>query len=104
MNSLFVSAELPIYSIVGEIIKLPVVLKPQAKVNQVLGVINGRLKIAISAPPVNGKANKALIIFISELLSVKKQNIVIASGLTNHLKMLHLPLQALNKLDTIIDA
>ena len=58
MNSLFVAAELPIYSISGEIIKLPVVLKLQANNNQILGVINGRLKIAINETPVNGMANK----------------------------------------------
>lgn len=102
MNNLYVSAELPVYSIVGEIIKLPVILKPQAKINQVLGVINGRLKIAIAAPPTDGKANKALIAFMSEILSVKKQHIIIASGLTNRLKMLHLPFQALAKLDAFI--
>ena len=103
MNSLFTHAELPIYFIGGEIIKLPVVLKPQAKSNQILGIINGRLKIAIAAPPVDGKANIALIAFMSEILSVKKRDVVIASGLTNHLKMLHLPFQALAKLDAIIN-
>lgn len=103
MNSLFTNTELPIYSIDGEIIKLPVMLKPQAKSNQVLGIINGRLKIAIAAPPIDGKANSVLIAFMSEMLSVKKRDIVIASGLTNHLKMLHLPLQALAKLDAIIN-
>ncbi len=103
MNNLFTNAELPIYSLDGEIIKLPVVLKPQAKSNQILGVMNGRLKIAIAAPPVDGKANIALIAFIAKLLSVKKHDIIIASGLTNHLKMLHLPLQTLAKLDTIIN-
>ncbi|MBY0380209.1 MAG: DUF167 domain-containing protein [Burkholderiales bacterium] len=103
MSSLFTHTELPIYSIVGEIIKLPVVLKPQAKSNQVLGIINGRLKIAIAAPPIDGKANVVLIAFMSEMLSVKKRDIVITSGLTNHLKMLHLPLQALAKLDAIIN-
>ncbi len=103
MSSLFTHTELPIYSIVGEIIKLPVVLKPQAKSNQILGIINGRLKIAIVVPPIDGKANSVLIAFMSKMLSVKKRDIVIASGLTNHLKMLHLPLQALAKLDAIIN-
>lgn len=103
MSNLFTHTELPIYSIVGKIIKLPVVLKPQAKRNQIVGIINGRLKIAIVAPPVEGKANIALIVFMSEILSVKKRDIVIASGHTHHLKMLHLPLQTLAKLDAIIN-
>ncbi len=94
-------AELPIYSISGEVIKLPVVLKPQAKNNQVLGIINGRLKIAVAAPQVDGKANKALINFMSELLSIRKQEVIIATGLTNRLKILHLPAYAQAKLDAI---
>jgi uncharacterized protein (TIGR00251 family) len=103
MRGLFTDKELPIYSIVGEIIKLPVVLKPQARHNKILEVINGRLKIAITAPPVDGKANIALVNFISEIFAVKKKDIIIASGHTSHMKMLHLPLQALAKLDTILD-
>ncbi len=104
MNSLFTHEELPIYSIVGDIIKLSVVLKPQAKNNQTLGIINSRLKIAITAPPVDGKANIALIAFMSEVLSIKKRDVIIASGLTNYLKILHLPLQALVKLQAIINS
>ncbi len=92
----------PIYSISGDAIRLPVVIKPQAKSNQVLGVINGRLKIAIVATPVDGKANVALITFMSKLLSVKKHDILIASGATNHFKMLYLPIHVLAKLDEII--
>lgn len=103
ISTLFPNTKLPIYLIIGEIIKLPVVLKPQAKSNQVLGIINGRLKIAITAPPVEGKANKALIAFMSEILSIKKREIIIASGMISHLKMLHLPIQALAKLDAIIN-
>ena len=102
MSTLFAHTELPIYSIVGETVKLPVVLKPKAKNNQILGIINGRLKIAIAAPPVDGKANTELIAFISKILSIKKRDIVIASGFSNHLKMLHLPLQILAKLEAII--
>ena len=102
MNNLFVAAELPIYSISGEVIKLPVVLKPQAKNNKILGVLNGRLKIAINATPVNGMANKELIAFMAKLLVLKKCEITIMTGLTNPLKLLSLPLDVQFKLDEII--
>ncbi len=94
--------ELSIYSIYGDTIKLPVDIKPKARNNQVLGIINSRLKIAIAATAVDNQANKALIAFISKLLSIKKQEIVIARGLTNHLKVLLLPSHALAKLNAII--
>ena len=102
MDQLFTNEELPIYSVNGEIIKLPVVLKPQARKNEILGVVNGRFKIAITATPVDGKANIALIAFLSEILSLKKKDIIIASGHTNPLKMIHLPIEALARLNDMI--
>ena len=102
-NGIKLSNQAPIiYSIVGDIIKLPVILKPQAKRNQVLGLFNQRLKIAITAPPVDNKANQQLISFIAELLTIKKQQVTIAQGLTTPLKILHLPLMALERLNEIL--
>ena len=40
----------------------------------------GELKIALTAPPTEGKANKQLITFLSKLLNVKKANIQITKG------------------------
>ncbi len=103
MSSLFTNEETPIYSLVGATIKLPLVIKPQAKQSKLLGISNGRLKLAISATPVDGKANKELIAFLAKLLAIKKQNIVILNGLTNPLKLVELPLAAQAKLDEIIN-
>ncbi len=83
-------------------LKLPVAIKPQAKANKVLGIHNGRLKIAIAATPVDGKANKELICYIAQLLKIRKQEIEIVSGLTSHLKLLHLPSSVQSKIDHII--
>lgn len=95
-------SKLPIYSIVGEILKLPVVIKPQARKNQILGLHGDRLKIAIAATPVDGKANKELISFLAQLLEVRQAEIEIASGLTNHIKLICIPSALKSKIESII--
>ena len=55
-------------------------VSPGAKRNSVDGVHGESLRIRIAAPPVDGKANKALISFLSDLLSTPKRNLAIKSG------------------------
>lgn len=52
---------------------------PNAKRNNVLKE-NDRFKVYVTAPPVNGKANKAMIEVLAEYLKVKKRNIKIIKG------------------------
>ncbi len=53
-----------------------------------MGLHNGRLKIKISAPPVDGKANQALIEFIAKALGVSKSKVEIVKGHSSKLKTL----------------
>ena len=52
---------------------------PNAKRNNVLKE-NDRLKVYVTAPPVNGKANKAVIKVLAEYLKIKKRNVKIIKG------------------------
>ncbi|MFC1637604.1 DUF167 domain-containing protein [Candidatus Margulisiibacteriota bacterium] len=52
---------------------------PRAKVNKVV-IENGRLKVHLTAPPVEGKANQALIEVLAGHFGVKKQQIRIVRG------------------------
>ena len=45
------------------------------------------LRIALQAPAVDGKANEALILFLSKSLKIKKKNIEIITGQTNRCKV-----------------
>ena len=54
--------------------------------NEIVGVQGDVLKIKINAPPVKGKANKALIDFLAEKLGVKKSEVGIISGHTSKIK------------------
>jgi uncharacterized protein (TIGR00251 family) len=66
--------------------RLKVHVQPGAKQNQIAGLKEGLLYIRITAPPVAGKANEALIKFLSKKLAVSKSHISIDSGLTGRLK------------------
>jgi uncharacterized protein (TIGR00251 family) len=45
------------------------------------GVHGGALKLKLTAPPVEGEANRAVIKFLSKLLNIPKSSITIESGL-----------------------
>ncbi len=45
-----------------------------------MGVHNGEIKIKITAPPVDGEANKELISFLSDNLDIPKRNLTIVKG------------------------
>ena len=52
------------------------------------------LKIKLTAPPVDNKANKALIEYLSKLLKVPKTSIEIKSGETSKNKRIELPISS----------
>lgn len=60
---------------------------PGAKREQVAGVLGNRLKIKVSAPPEDGKANAAICALIAKTLGVKAGTISVVSGMTNSEKM-----------------
>ena len=53
---------------------------PRASRNQIVGVEGGALKIKLTAPPVEGAANAALIEFVAEWLGVRRSAVSIVSG------------------------
>ncbi len=65
---------------------LAVWLQPRASKNEVLGVHGEALRIRLTAPPVHGRANKALSFFLGELLGVVPAAVEILSGRTGRRK------------------
>lgn len=62
-------------------------ISPGASRSKVIGLYNeSLLKISVQSPPVDGKANAALVEFLSELFSVAKKNVVIVKGETSRTK------------------
>ena len=64
--------------------KILVLVKPGAKTTELLGVRDGRLHIALKAPPIEGKANEELCKFLSKLTKKKCE---IISGATSKKKI-----------------
>jgi uncharacterized protein (TIGR00251 family) len=61
---------------------------PRAKKNAITGEIGDALKVALTAPPVDGKANEACIEFFAKLLKVPRSSVTIASGQTSRNKVI----------------
>lgn len=60
---------------------------PRASKNEIQGMYDGALKIRLTTPPVDGKANQALIKFLSKALKISKAQIELAQGETSRHKM-----------------
>jgi hypothetical protein len=61
---------------------------PRARKNAVAGEVGDALKVALTAPPVEGKANTACVEFLAELLDVPRSSITIAAGETSRNKII----------------
>jgi uncharacterized protein len=65
---------------------LPVRAQPGARRNAVQGEVAGALKIAVTAPPDKGKANRALVETLQDVLGMKASQIELLSGPTSRQK------------------
>ena len=64
---------------------------PRSSRNEVVGeMTDGTLKVKLTAPPVDGKANEALIKLLSDHFGVSKNKITIIKGLTNKNKTIEI--------------
>ena len=63
-------------------------IQPGAKKTEVAGEHGDALKIRLAAPPVDGKANAALIAFVADRLGVAKSAVSLKSGQTSRRKVL----------------
>ncbi len=91
---------------VGEIVggvRLEVRVQPRTSRNQVVGEQAGALKVKLTAPPVDGEANAALIDFLSAYLKIPRRDIHIIKGETSRNKMVEIigisPEQLLARID-----
>lgn len=92
--------------------RLAVRLTPRAGRDAVGGIVtlaDGRtaLQLRLSAPPVEGEANAALVATIARAIGIPRNSVTIRSGQTSRLKLLHLtgnPTTLVQRLETWIDS
>ena len=63
-----------------------VVLQPRASRNELAGEQGGRLKIKVTSPPVEGKANRKLCEFLADLMGIGKQRVQVIAGQAARIK------------------
>jgi len=61
---------------------------PRAKKNAITGEVGDVLKVSLTAPPADGKANAACIEFFAKLLRVPRSSVTIASGESSRNKVI----------------
>lgn len=67
---------------------LPVKVVPRASKNEIVGIgTDGALKIRVTAPPVEGAANEAVIALLADALDLPKSNIDIVAGFSSTTKL-----------------
>lgn len=71
-------------------ITLTLHIQPGAKKTECAGLHGDALKIRLAAPPVDGKANEALLRYVAERLSLPKSAVTLKSGQTSRHKVLEL--------------
>jgi hypothetical protein len=56
----------------------------------VSGIYGGAVKISLTTPPVDGRANEALIAFVAELLRIPRARVSLVAGITGRAKVLRI--------------
>ncbi len=70
----------------GEYLLLNLYVQPNAKQNELVGEYDNKLKIRITAPPVDNKANKHLLKFLAKIFAVSLSRIQLVSGENQRIK------------------
>jgi hypothetical protein len=63
-------------------------VQPRAKKNAITGELGDALKIVLTAPPLDGRANEACIAFLADFLNVARSSVTIAAGETSRNKLI----------------
>ena len=60
---------------------------PRARRNAITGALGDALKLSLTAPPAEGRANQAVIEFLAEVLRLPRSSVTIAAGHTSRNKV-----------------
>jgi uncharacterized protein (TIGR00251 family) len=64
----------------GEDLLLRLYIQPKASRDNIVGLHGEEVKIAITAPPIDGKANQHLIKYLAKQFKVAKQSVIVEKG------------------------
>ena len=67
-------------------VRFRVRLQPRASRNEIVGAVDGALRVRLHAPPVDGAANEALVAFLADAMSIPRRGVRIVTGATSRTK------------------
>ena len=76
------------YNLTAEVITLAITLVPKASKDEIVGIYGDELKITITAPPIDGKANAHLMKYLAKQFKTAKSNITLLRGETTRHKLI----------------
>ncbi len=85
-------------------VSLNVLVQPRSSRNQLVGPHGDRLKIQVTAPPVDSRANAMVKELLAELLGIPRQAVEIARGLTAREKTVHVRGLRLAEVRALVEA
>lgn len=85
-------------------VSLAVRAQPGAKKNRVCGVHDCALKVAVTAPPEDGKANEALIRFLAESFGCKPNQVELVQGRTDRRKVFEFRGLSPSRMEQVIES
>jgi len=74
----------------GDAVRFSVRLQPRASKNEIVGLRGISLKVRVTAPPVEGMANDALVELLSKELRTPRRNVCIVSGHSSRTKVVEI--------------
>jgi uncharacterized protein (TIGR00251 family) len=78
-------------------------IQPRGSKNGIVGLQGDALKIRLTAPPVEGAANKMLIQFLAESLRMRKSDVVIVRGQSSRTKHVFVRSATPQEIETLLD-
>ena len=73
---------------------LRVIVAPNARRNEAAGLHDGALRVRLTAPPVDGKANDALLGWLTEALALPRRAVRIVRGAASRRKLIEIDTEA----------
>ncbi|MGB3226160.1 MAG: DUF167 domain-containing protein [Desulforhopalus sp.] len=80
-----------------------VYVQPKASRSRLVGLHDGCLKLAVAAPPVDGKANKQVVKYLAGILDVPVREVTVKSGLQSRRKLVALNVPDVNEIRSMLE-
>lgn len=79
-------------------------VQPRASRSEILGELDGALKIRLAAPPVDGEANEELIRYLAKFFGVPRRQVCILSGQTSKNKVIRIDSMTVDEGEQVLHA